>query len=715
MAAEPLDELAVAKQLFKDQPVGFPYDGFDLEELILPDGDDMGIPSDDEDVQEEETDFESGFGSVIVVDNLPVVPEEKYEKLVSVLKKIYGQIGHVRDGGVYMPKDPKTNMSKGFAFVEFSNPIEAQAAKAQTQDYKLDKNHTFRVSMFDDFDKYARVPEEYAAPEEKPYLPVDNLHSWMVDKFARDQFVIRFGDDTAVMWNDARRGRAEEVYKRSFWTDSFVQWSPMGTRLATIHRQGVAVWGGPEFKRLARYGHPAVQLIEFSPAERFLFTYSHIEPTNPREKLTILLNVFDTRTGRKLRVFEGPMDDYAVGSAQGPNGSLRWPFFKWAGGLEDKYFARLGKNQISVYETPDMGLLDKKSMKLEEVVDFEWSPAEPLLAAYSRENANLPARIQLVRIPERTDVRQKNLFNVSDVKIFWHPQGDYLAVKVDRFTKTKKSTYTGFELFSIRERDIPMEVLELPNKSDKIVGFAWEPRGHRFCIVHGDGNRPNVSFYTMKDDKGKLGVKLVGTLTNRPCNGIHWSPLGHNVVLSGLKTLNGQLEFFNVDEFEVLAAAEHFLCTNVDWDPTGRYVTTAVTSINQMENGFNVWSWNGKQMYSMPRDRFCQFSWRPRMQSLLPPEKEAEIVKNLKTYSKKYDEEDEALLMQADADVLQERQKMMDEWNAWVARNEEYVEKMREFFKEKYGELAEEPEYTMETVTVEQVLDVREEPYNAGM
>ena len=33
-----------------------------------------------------------------VVDNLPVVPEEKYEKLLTVLKKIYGQIGHVREG-----------------------------------------------------------------------------------------------------------------------------------------------------------------------------------------------------------------------------------------------------------------------------------------------------------------------------------------------------------------------------------------------------------------------------------------------------------------------------------------------------------------------------------------------------------------------------------------------------------------------------------------
>ena len=32
----------------------------------------------------------------------------------------------------------------------------------------------------------------------------------------------------------------------------------------------------------------------------------------------------------------------------------------------------------------------------------------------------------------------------------WHPQGDYLAVQVDKWTKTKKSTHTNFELFSIR-------------------------------------------------------------------------------------------------------------------------------------------------------------------------------------------------------------------------------------------------------------------------
>ena len=44
-----------------------------------------------------------------------------------------------------------------------------------------------------------------------------------------------------------------------------------------------------------------------------------------------------------------------------------------------RFFARLGKNAISVYEAPDMGLLDKRSVKLDMVQDFTWSPADPIL------------------------------------------------------------------------------------------------------------------------------------------------------------------------------------------------------------------------------------------------------------------------------------------------------------------------------------------------
>eukprot|EP00955_Chlamydomonas_euryale_P089862 364496-Chlamydomonas_euryale.AAC.46 len=94
-------------------------------------------------------------------------------------------------------------------------------------------------------------------------------------------------------------------------------------------------------------------------------------------------------------------------------GALQWPIFKWAGGKDDAYFAKLSKNAISVYQAPDMGLLDKRSLKMEAVQDFVWSPSDPILSAYTAEQGNLPARIVLVKIPERVEVRQKNLFSVS--------------------------------------------------------------------------------------------------------------------------------------------------------------------------------------------------------------------------------------------------------------------------------------------------------------
>ena len=68
---------------------------------------------------------------------------------------------------------------------------------------------------------------------------------------------------------------------------------------------------------------------------------------------------------------------------------------RWGGGKDDKYFAKLGKNMISVYETETFSLIDKKSLKVENVVDFSWSPTDPILALFVPElgGGNQPARV----------------------------------------------------------------------------------------------------------------------------------------------------------------------------------------------------------------------------------------------------------------------------------------------------------------------------------
>ena len=40
----------------------------------------------------------------------------------------------------------------------------------------------------------------------------ENLNSWMLDKLGRDQFLLRYGDDVTIFWNDGKRNKAEQVW-----------------------------------------------------------------------------------------------------------------------------------------------------------------------------------------------------------------------------------------------------------------------------------------------------------------------------------------------------------------------------------------------------------------------------------------------------------------------------------------------------------------------
>ena len=41
--------------------------------------------------------------------------------------------------------------------------------------------------------------------------------------------------------------------------------------------------------------------------------------------------------------------------------------------------------------------------------------------------------------------------------------------------------------------------------------------------------------------------------------------------------MNGVLEFYDTADVVCMNQAEHFMATDVEWDPTGRYVATSVS------------------------------------------------------------------------------------------------------------------------------------------
>ena len=79
------------------------------------------------------------------------------------------------------------------------------------------------------------------------------------------------------------------------------RWSPQGSYLATVHGRGIAIWGGPQFQKVARFNHPGVQFIDFSPCEKYLVTFSPNVPRNTEDISPVI--IWEARTGNIEQIF----------------------------------------------------------------------------------------------------------------------------------------------------------------------------------------------------------------------------------------------------------------------------------------------------------------------------------------------------------------------------------------------------------------------------
>ncbi|KAJ5540315.1 Eukaryotic translation initiation factor 3 subunit B [Penicillium frequentans] len=632
--------------------------------------------------EEEEIDFsdlkeqfdvklDEGLDTFVVIDGLPVVPEDSRQKLIKFLLRKLNSVGQASEDAVFMPVTDK-GMTEGFAFVEYETPEQAVAAVKQLHGVPLDKKHTLSVNKLMDIERYGRegrIEDEYVEPQVEAFKEKEHLRSWMGDSQARDQFALYRNDKVGVFWNNKSNPPRERRRSRT-----------LDTTLRPMVPQG------------NNSPHPFVQLVEFSPLEGYLTTWSS-RPIQVEEGQPILtyeedgknIIVWDIETGKPLRSFvshdlaAGPADEGEVA----PKKKVQWPAFKWS--ADEKYVARMLQGQsISIYELPNMNLLNKTSVKIEGVNDFEWSPAtvtrdgvkqyEQLLCFWTPEIGSNPARVAMMSVPSKEIVRTRNLFNVSDVKLHWQSQGAYVCVKVDRHSKSKKSMATNLEIFRVKEKGVPVEVVD--NLRDTVINFAWEPNGSRF-----------VAITTEKKGSTAGNFKLVRTVEKKTSNGIYWSPKGRFVIVATVHSQSSfDLDFWDMDfegekveaekdlaaNLQLMKTVEHYGVTDVEWDPTGRYVVTSASVwTHSMENGWNLHTFSGTTLSENPTEKFKQFLWRPRPPTLLSKEEQKQVRKNLREYSKEFDEEDRFAVDIANTAVVETRKRVLNEWLAWMRQEKE--------------------------------------------
>jgi translation initiation factor 3 subunit B len=444
---------------------------------------------------------------------------------------------------------------------------------------------------------------------------------------------------------------------------------------------------------------------------------------------------------------EDPIDPAAIKIYHIPTGSLMRAFPLYPDGLpkdvppppflwshDDKYIARMGNGLISIYETPGMRLLDKRSLAAEGICEFQWSPKANILAYWAPEVQNSPAHVDLIDIPSRTQLRQKNLFNVSRCSMVWQGQGEYLAVKVTRHTKSKKTLYNNIELFRLTEPGIPVEMLDT---KDAVMALQFEPRGSKFAMIHAENPsaaKVKVSFYDMikiedttpvvpglkvvKKQRSRIPeVNLLETLEGKQVNFVSWSPAGNVIIMASLgDSASGTLEFYDVVT-KSMVVKEHYRANQVIWDPAGRAVASVVSQPIEggnfkfaMDNGYILWSFQGKQLYQQSFETFYQFFWRPR-ETLLSGSEVSKVKRNLKKYEKQFDKADRrrqrAMYLEETKGKRDERSKFRD----LLARNKAVIFRNRPKFIELLGgyDSSDEKNYRITDLHRETVLSTKEE------
>lgn len=233
------------------------------------------------------------------------------------------------------------------AIFEMRNAEEAKKVIAGLDNTPMDRSHTFHAYRYADIVNALRNSEEVALPSKENYAPLNKVmttmsvpqlplissegaHKWMDDPFQRDQYCIRYKDNTEVYWCDAPNPQLASDKNNTNLSLSLdkVMWSPLGTYLATFHSKGVILHAGEQFLECGRFGHVGVMALLFSSKERYAITWNGQLGLSYRDAICI----WEVASNQVLRKF--------------PCTDSQWPSYTFS--ADEQYLATKGANGIGM-------------------------------------------------------------------------------------------------------------------------------------------------------------------------------------------------------------------------------------------------------------------------------------------------------------------------------------------------------------------------------
>jgi len=701
--------------------------------------------------------------SIVLVDELPVAPKEKLARLEEVIKKkvaeeLEKQSLNIEIKRMDIPykdesEDPKQS-SYGFALIQFATEQQAQQFQNAFRGFKFTKKSIWQTYNLSTIEKYNKVEEEWAAPTLVEKELDGDLEEWQNDE--NDQFLLMAKDKVDIYLNQCGYGPTRTMAptgpmqiwgKNGMGSEEWdnIRWSPRGTYILVFdkHERGLGLFGGQGFTCKEKIQARCCFNACFSPDEQFLMTQSG--RTDERgnfieSEVKAEVSIWSVLDSEKKKTFVFPVGHHC-GDA--------WERFQWS--PSGQFLATTRKDTLCIFDAWNnfSPVNDPESpngfMHVAGLAGFTFSPLDDYVAYWVPEEGERPLRLCIRALPDLSNIRVKNLFNVKALEMLWHPEGTFLALKVSKTLKGKKGfLYNSFELFHIKEKEIPVDTIEIKDhilpydiekdmiKTENLGTMAWEKNGTRFVVMYG----PNDAVTKTQVKVFKLHVNgkvkpLPPMERSTQYNTISWSPTGRYMCLAQLKkgqSSGGALEWLDVngDSFTqinkynpktknelqkpvTLATGTHQFLTDIEWDATGRYVVTSASAFcHKMENGYVMWNFLGRELYVNKLEGCSIFKWRPRPVSELTTDQIKSIKTNMSSYANKFMEYDAIRSTQVSEVEKEKIVKLMNAWNKRRSNSEfdgaEHIEYERTIYAE-----FDEDDAGIEEVTVNNLLNIKTE------
>lgn len=637
-----------------------------------------------------------------------------------------------------LPMNEETGFNQGFAIASFKSEQKATQFASCFNNFKMTKKSVWRTYNLSEIDKYSRVPETWVPPP-KPEIKYDikDYEGYLNDE--NDQFMVMAKGNVRVQLNQCGYGPQKSMAptgpitvweKAELGSEDWasVVWSPKGTYVLVFdkYERGIGLFGGSDMNRPKhRFSVPCAFNASFSPDEQYIMIQSGVTDMNEcfiDHEVKPEVSIWSVNEGKCVKSYKFPPGSYCAEA---------WERFQWS--PSGQFLATTKTDYLCIFDVwNNFATLDDpdsptgKFLHIPGLKSYTFSPTQDHICYWVPEAGERPLRVCIRELPTLKQIRVKNLFKVKELEMMWHPQGKYLAVKVSKTLKGKKGyLYNSFELFHMEEKEIPVDTVDVTDhtypydvetgrlKTDNLGTMAWEPKGDRFAIMYGPNDavtKVQIKIWKLNQDgQGKVASLPVVERTTM-YNSIFWSPTGRYLVLAQMKkgsSSGGSLEWLDVngDSFTEtnkynpkkkqelnkpvsVATGNHQFVTDLEWDPTGRYVVSSASALyHKMENGYIMWNFLGREIFVQKIDGCQTFKWRPRPPSTLTQKQIKNIKANMSQYAKAFQEKDHLRSTQVGQ---KEQEKIQVLLNAWIGKKERYAkmaEEQARYEREIYGEL----------------------------